>query len=68
MKNDPILQELRKIRDKIAKECDYDVDKYFELVKTRKTNHKNPTADIEQSRTLHGVAENQSEYKTKSGG
>ena len=59
MKNDPILQELRDIRDKIAKECDYDVGKYFRMIKNRKTNHKNPIADIKPVHTFHDVAEKQ---------
>jgi len=29
MSDDPIVEEVRAIRDKLAAECDYDVDKIF---------------------------------------
>ena len=31
--NDPIVEEVRRIREQIAKECDYDMHKLFELQK-----------------------------------
>ena len=62
MKNDPLLQELRDIRNEIAKECDYDVDKYFKMIKHRKKSHKNPIADIKPVHTFFGVAEKQDSF------
>ena len=34
MKNDPIVQEIRKIRHRIERECQYDPEKYFQRLQT----------------------------------
>lgn len=33
---DPIVEEVRQIRDEIAKECGYDIDKIYEYLKSQR--------------------------------
>ncbi len=39
MKDHPLIKEIWKIRHQIAEECDYDLHKIAELIRTREQTH-----------------------------
>lgn len=43
---DPIVEEVRAIRDEIAKECDYDIDSIFEALRRLETQSSTPHVSL----------------------
>ncbi len=40
MKDDPIVEEVRKAREKILEKFDYDIKKYFDYIIEKQKDHK----------------------------
>lgn len=61
---DPIVEEVRAIRDEIAKECDYDIDRIFEELRRLEATSSAPHVSLsprqepeqQQTATLRGAA------------
>jgi hypothetical protein len=64
---DPIVEEVRSIRDDIAKECDYDIDRIFEELRRLEATSTAPhvslsprkilESDQQEAATLRGAAQ-----------
>ncbi len=46
MSPDPIVEEVRTVRDEIAKECDYDIDAIFEALRRLEANSSIPHVSL----------------------
>ena len=57
MKN-PIIEELWKIKDEIARECDYDLNKLADLLRQRQKEGKHKIVDFSESQAEHPSTRN----------
>lgn len=55
MTRDPILEEVRTIREGIAKEHDYDLDSIFEMFRQNAANSDRAHVNLSASASSHGV-------------
>ena len=62
MKTNYLIKEIRDYRDKIAKDCDYDMQKLYDFHKKRENRCKNPIATIKPVQPMRGVAETHADY------
>jgi hypothetical protein len=60
MKSDPIVEEVRAARRKLAEKCQFDLKKIFAEAKSREAASGHPLV-----RREHCVCEEPAEYKTK---
>jgi hypothetical protein len=56
MKN-PIIEELWKVKDEIARECGYDLKKLAELLRTRQNEGKHKVVDFSKSQAGNPAAQ-----------
>jgi hypothetical protein len=50
-KDDPVVERVRQARRALAKECDYDIDKMFELFKSMQAQHPERVRDPRKKRS-----------------
>jgi hypothetical protein len=63
MKSDPIVEEVRNARHKLAEECQFDIRKIFADAKSREATSGHRLVSFVQSTEC--VAEESAEYKAK---
>ena len=52
MKPDPILEELWKIKDELARQADYDPRRFFEILRRWETDHPHPGRTVRSAEEL----------------
>jgi len=52
MTNDPIVEEIHRIREKMLAECGGDLDKLIERLKVAEAEHPNRVTSVEELRKL----------------
>lgn len=60
MTDDPIVNEVRKIRDQIASECNYDLHTYFEMLRNEESGPADKTSKTMSTRSSSNTASEQS--------
>jgi hypothetical protein len=63
MTQDPIIQEVRAIRDQIASEYDYDIDAIFEALRTAETSSGKEHVTLATRKTDQSVAADPSQHR-----
>ncbi len=53
MFNDPIVEEIHQIREKIMEECDWDIDKFFEMIRESEKKHPERLISLDEFKKLH---------------
>ena len=56
MKPNPILDELWKVKDQLAAEADYDIERFLENLRRWETEHPHSGAVIHNAAELHQLA------------
>jgi hypothetical protein len=56
MKNDPIVDEIHEVREKLLTECNGDIDKYFERLREKEGQEKGPVISIDEYRNEANLA------------
>ena len=57
MKN-PIIEELWNVKDEIARECEHDLKKLADLLRTRQKEHKHKVVDFSEKQAENPSAGN----------
>jgi hypothetical protein len=65
MKSNPILDELWKVKDQLAAEAGYDVDRFLETLRRWETDHPHPGRVIRSAKELRELIEEEERKRSE---